>query len=67
MRSCVDCNAPAEIWDAGIPLCLNCSKARDAAWHPLKKNNAPEGPEEKKKIAAAEKEKRPGNVSESPV
>ena len=53
MRSCVDCNAPAEIWDAGIPLCLNCSKARDAAWHPLKKNNAPEGPEEKKEIAAA--------------
>jgi hypothetical protein len=21
MRSCVNCNAPAEIWDAGIPLC----------------------------------------------
>jgi len=53
MRSCVDCNAPAEIWDAGIPLCLNCSKARDASWHPpRKKNNAPDGQEEKKTAAA---------------
>jgi hypothetical protein len=51
MRSCVDCNAPAEIWNAGIPLCLNCSEARDGpwhAWHPPKKGNGPEGPLEER-------------------
>jgi hypothetical protein len=37
MYTCVDCLAPAVIWDGGIPLCLNCTNARDAAWHPPKK------------------------------
>jgi hypothetical protein len=42
MYTCVDCLAPAVIWDGGIPLCLNCTNARDAAWHPPKKPNTSE-------------------------